>query len=165
MLNLTNMKRDLRWAVDGPPIGLWQTVCGTADMLMQDTLWLLPGGKGHLQTRSVLRGVEHFPVLWRHVEPGALLMRMIFPDGYLDEEEDYPDDDPDAEPEWDRVEYCADTVKIDVAGVTVHVLHTVGYKEFWGMTGPIGFISPIDGLTLPSFVQDSVSYPSEGGSG
>jgi hypothetical protein len=44
---------ELRWAVDGPPIGVWTTVQGTAEVLMQDTLCLLSDGPGYLQRRSV----------------------------------------------------------------------------------------------------------------
>src|SRR5262252_2966115 len=60
------LRDDLRWAVDGPPIGVWTTVLGTADILMRDTLWLLSDGAGYLHSQSALHGTESFPVMWKH---------------------------------------------------------------------------------------------------
>jgi len=131
IVTMTSMRDDLRWAVDGPPIGVWTTVNGTADILMQDTLSLLSDGTGFLQRQSVMFGTERFPVKWKHVQPGTLLMSIFF-----------PDDDPDDEPFWQTVRYCNTAVEIDVAGAHVPVLSNLDDEQFWDLAGPIGFVSP-----------------------
>jgi hypothetical protein len=125
------MKDDLRWAVDRPPIGVWTTVLGTGDVVMQDTLCLLSDSTGYLRSWSVLRGTERLAVRWKHVQPGTLLMAMLF-----------PEDDPGDEPLWETVLYCNAVVQIDTGGAHVPVLRNVSGRDFWNLAGPIGFVSP-----------------------
>ena len=126
------MNDDLRWAVDGPPIGIWTTVQGTFDVIMQDTLWLLSDGTGYLQSRSALRGTERFPVKWKQVQPGTLLMAIL-----------YPGDDLNADTEWETVLYCNAVTRIDAGGAHVPVLRNIDDNRFWNLVGPIGFASPV----------------------
>jgi hypothetical protein len=130
------MTKDLRWAVDGPPLGIWSTVTGTADMLMQDTLGLLPDGTGFLESCSVLRGVERFPVMWTHVTPGLLSLAVL-----------YPEDDPGEEPLWQNVRYGSAVVRIDAGGAEVTVLRNIDGATFGSLCGPIGFVRPAPSLT------------------
>jgi len=116
---------DLKWAVDGPPIGIWQTFNGTFDIMMQDRLSLRHGGTGYLCSRSVLQGEEIFSILWRQTEPGVLKLDMFF-----------PDDDPERPNVWETVRYVATTTERDVGGV-VPVLRNVDEDVFWTLVGPI----------------------------
>jgi hypothetical protein len=125
------MTKDLRWAVDGPPLGIWATVSGTADLLMQEALGLLPDGSGFLENRSVLRGVERVPVVWTHVAPGLLSLAVL-----------YPEDSPDEEPLWQSVRYGCAVVRIDAGGAEVAVLRNIDDATFWNLSGPIGFVGP-----------------------
>jgi hypothetical protein len=129
------MSADLHWAVDGPPLGIWATVTGTADLVMQETLGLLPDGTGFLETRSALRGVERFPLMWKYVEPGKLAFSVL-----------YPEDDPADEPLWQDVRYACATVRIDAGGAEVAVLRNADDAQFWNLSGPIGFVGPVPSL-------------------
>jgi hypothetical protein len=125
------MTKDLHWAVDGPPLGIWATVAGTADLLMQETLALLPDGTGFLESCSVLRGAERLRVMWTHVAPGLLSLAVL-----------YPEDDPGDEPLCESVRYCCAVVRIDAGGAEVAVLRNVDDAAFWTLSGPIGFLGP-----------------------
>ena len=125
------MIKDLHWAVDGPPLGIWATVTGTADVVMHETLELLPGGTGFLESRSVLRGVERLSVMWTHVAPGAAVAR-----GAVSRR---PSDD---EPLWQSVRYGCAVMRIDAGGAEVAVLRNVDDAAFWNLSGPIGFLGP-----------------------
>jgi hypothetical protein len=125
------MIKDLHWAVDGPPLGIWATVTGTADVVMQETLELLPGGTGFLESRSVLRGVERLSVMWTYVAPGLLSLAVL-----------YPEDHPDDEPLWQSVRYGCAVMRIDAGGAEVAVLRNVDDAAFWNLSGPIGFLGP-----------------------
>jgi hypothetical protein len=97
---------------------------------MQDTLCLLPNGTGHLQSESVIRGSETFPVMWKHIKSGTLLISVL-----------WPEDDPGVEPEWETVCYSSARVMIDMGGILVNVLRNIENQEFWMLTGPIQYIS------------------------
>ncbi len=116
---------DLAWAVEGPPIGIWATSNGTFNNMMQDQLTLRPDGTGHLNSRSVLRGEEYFPVMWQQVEPGVVKIDMLF-----------PDDDPQRDNDWETVRYGA-TIKTNDVGGSVPVLKNVDDDVFWTLIGPI----------------------------
>ena len=123
------MNVDLRWAVDSPPIGIWTTVLGTADVLENDALCLLPDGTGSLRSWSVVHGEETLPLMWKHVQPGTLSISVIY--------------DLDEEQAWQTVEYCSTVVQIDAGGAHVQVLRNIDDKQFWTLVGPIKFVSPV----------------------
>ena len=120
---------DLKWAIEGPPIGAWMTSNGTFDNMMQDRLSLRPDGTGSLYSRSVLRGEETIPIIWEHVEAGVMRIDMLF-----------PDDDPDREVDWETVRYRAAMVTNDVGG-DVPVLKNLDDLVFWTLVGPIELVS------------------------
>lgn len=126
---------DLKWAVDGPPIGVWTTSLGTADVLMSDVLTLLPNGTGFLESRSALHGVERFPVMWKHRQPGRLELARLL-----------PEDDPMAEPEWEPVHYGLAEINDDF-GRRCQVLRNMAGEVFWVLAGPVKFqaVSPSAG--------------------
>jgi hypothetical protein len=124
-----NPAKDLAWAVDGPPVGVWTTSLGTADAVLQDVLCLLPNGTGFLQTRSALRGIERFPVMWKHPQAGALELAMLL-----------PGDDPNEEPEWEPVRYASAEVEDDTGGRLL-VLRNTATDGFWSLAGPVKFLS------------------------
>ncbi|MBK6687112.1 MAG: hypothetical protein IPG45_21770 [Deltaproteobacteria bacterium] len=119
------MAQDLTWAVEGAPIGTWTTSRGTFDAMMQDVLTLAVDGTGWLRTRSAMRGIQLFPVMWRHPEPGVLELAMLF-----------PDDDPKEPPFFETVRYTAVTVEHDV-GLPRGVLQNTDDDVFWNLAGPI----------------------------
>lgn len=116
---------DLSWAVHGPPIGVWTTALGTADVLLRDVLTLLPNGIGWLESRSALRGIERFPVQWKHVQPGMLELARLL-----------PEDDPRAEPEWEPVLYGVADIENDVGG-KCQILRNTHNDVFWVLAGPV----------------------------
>lgn len=121
--------KDLSWAVNGPPLGVWTTALGTAEVLIRDVLTLLPNGTGFLESRSALRGVERFPVMWKHLQPGKLELARLL-----------PEDDPMAEPEWEPVHYCLANVEDDF-GRRSQVLRNIANDVFWVLAGPVKFLS------------------------
>lgn len=119
------MTEELRWAVEGPPIGTWTTSRGTFDAMMQDELTLAADGTGWLRTRSVMRGSQLLPVMWQHPGPGVLKLAMLF-----------PEDDPKAPPFFETVRYTAVTVQQDVGRPRV-VLQNTDDDVFWNLAGPL----------------------------
>jgi hypothetical protein len=121
----------LLWAVDGPPVGVWQTFLGTADALMQDTLWLAPDGTGYLKHYSTMSGEEILPVMWQQPRKGILTMTMLL-----------PGEDPNSEPEWDTFKYRCLVIRADSGGEEVPVLCNETGDQFWDLVGPISYIAP-----------------------
>jgi hypothetical protein len=126
---MTKATDDLAWAVEGPPIGIWATAGGTADMLMHDRLSLRPDGTGHLRSTSVMRGEETYPVMWWHEGPGVLKITMLL-----------PGDDPNAPPEWETVRYAAALASNDLT-TAAPVLKNTDDDVFWTLTGPVALAS------------------------
>lgn len=126
---MTNDKDDLSWAVEGPPLGLWVTNKGTADQLMRDSLYMAPNGTGFVRTQSLLRGEETLPIMWRHRGPGLLSIAQLL-----------PEDDPEADPEWEKVRYTDAATSNDVAD-NIRVLKNIDNDTFWTLTGPVSFLS------------------------
>ena len=126
---MSGTAEDLKWAVDGPPIGVWLTANGTFDNMMQDRLSLRADGTGYLYSRSALRGEETLSLVWRQSEPGVLKVDIFF-----------PDDDPDRPYEWESVRYVAAMRENDVGGA-VPVLKNVDEDVFWTLVGPIALAS------------------------
>lgn len=126
---MSGTAEDLKWAVEGPPIGVWRTANGTFDTMMQDRLSLRADGTGYLHSRSVLQGEETFSLVWRQIEPGVLKVDMFF-----------PDDDPERPNEWETVCYVAAMKENDVGGA-VPVLKNADGHVFWTLVGPIALAS------------------------
>ena len=66
----TENPKTYQWAVDNPPIGIWQTNSGSATVLMSSVLTILPDGTGSYMQRSTSQEGE-FSIIWRH-RPGEL---------------------------------------------------------------------------------------------
>jgi hypothetical protein len=134
-LRMSSADTSLAWAVDGPPIGVWRTELGTADVLMSDTICFLPDGAGYWLQHSALSGADVFGILWKHVEPGVLGLEWLFEAESEDEDEDGD------EITFGRVRYRAATVQTD-ASAGVHILRDVDGEKFWWLAGPIGYAGP-----------------------
>ena len=125
------MAHELDWAVNGPPVGTWTTSNGTFDAMMQDTLTIAADGTGWLRTRSPMRGVELFPLMWKQPSPGVLKLAMLF-----------PDDNPTEALQYETVRYTAVEVSHDV-GYDCVVLQNYDDDVFWNLVGPVSLESRV----------------------
>ncbi len=125
------MVKDLNWAVDGPPAGIWSTTLGTADALMQDVLCLMPNGTGYLRSQSAMHGVEEVAIMWKHIHAGRLRIATLL-----------PDDEPGDEPLWETIHYDWAEIENDT-GERVAVLRNTSDDCFWTLPGPVRFISAV----------------------
>ena len=124
-----------QWAVDNPPIGIWQTQSGSATMLMSSVLTISPNGTGSYVQRSTMQEGE-FSIIWRH-RPGEL---QIF-----ERIEDYPE--PVYDNDWNVFRYRADWREYDIGAGPILVNDGIKPESvacpkdgFWIFDSPIALI-------------------------
>ena len=161
----------LRWAVDGPPIGTWWTVRGSADILMSGCLVLFEDGTGLSIHRGVMSGEERVPLTWRHVGPGRLVMKEraeekrrwggIVPSPELEDElEDEGDEKTDNDPEHGYpMSYETGWTRVDAGGASVPILRSAGADSFGLFIAPIGYEGPPEVPPTPDEVAREAPVP------
>jgi hypothetical protein len=125
---------DLRWAVEGPPVGAWAVPYGTAGVLMGEELVLRADGTGTLTTSSVMSGEEEIALKWVHSGPAGWTSpcrfrrekgkQKTFPSPLV-------------------VRYHARQIHNE-AGALTTVLCDVGGENFGPLGGPLAFVGDIE---------------------
>ena len=108
------------WAVEGPPIGRWQTASGSFEVAMQTHIVFHSNGTGELQQGNAFGLREPIPFEWKHISSGELRVFLIYPDIPLTEQVLEKDNDEN----WNKISYTTDTITTDVGTFAVPVSYT-----------------------------------------
>lgn len=119
------------WAVNGPPLGVWQTDLGTASALMRDAFTMRSDGTGELREVSMMQGERVSPFIWQHSDPGVLCIQASY------------GGEPVENDEWETIRYCADWSETDV-GSACPVLRNLDSDRFWILVGSVQLVKRAD---------------------
>ena len=131
-----------QWAVEGPPVGRWQTASGSFEVAMQSHFVFHPNGTGELVQGNAF-GLEQ-PILfeWKHISSGELRVFTKYADIPLTEQELEKNN----EENWSTVSYTADTITNDAGAFPVLRDKTPSFPD----TFPVSFWDTHFAITLVS---------------
>ena len=131
-----------QWAVDNPPIGIWDTAAGSFDVVMQSRFSFFPDGSGEVAVGNAFGFDLPHRFEWTHPSPGELKIFLIDPKISFAENADEKLD----EMNWEKIMYTTDIVETDVG--VIPVLRDVNASfpdafpiSFWDTHNPITLVS------------------------
>lgn len=135
-----------QWAVDGPPIGHWQTASGSAEVVMQFHFIFREDGTGEVRSGNALGLNEPVAFEWRQKRSGHLKLFSLYADIPDAEHAAYKHLDVN----WDNVRYSADYIETDTGKIPILRDNSPAYPN----TFPVSFWDTHFAITLVSRETD-----------